>query len=415
MFRFLEIVWNSLKMALSEFRSNKLRTFLSLFGITVGIFCIIGVLATVDSLKYNIKQSVSSLGANTIYIQKRPWGSGGRDEWWKYNNRPTPRYEESQLLKNRVNYAQNIGFITFGSDNIEYEDVQLTSVTWYAVSEGYIKIQPIDIEYGRFLSESEFMNGTNSIVMGYTNAENLFVNPQNAIGKSVEVHGHKMNIVGVSKKYGNTNFGGWDFDNIILMPYKTARYLTNQSLNEGFIMVQGRAGVPVTEVKLELDGAYRSVRRLSPTQPDNFALNEISSANSFLDSIFSGVNLGGWFIAGLSLVVGMFGVANIMFVTVRERTSQIGLKKAIGAKRSSIMTEFLLEAAFLCLMGGVMGLILVFILTKFISSAMGFPIFISLNILTLAISICIITGMLAGIIPAFIAARMNPVVAIRSK
>lgn len=415
MFRFIEIVWSSFKMAIGEFRSNKLRTFLSLFGITVGIFCIIGVLATVDSLKYNIKQSVSSLGANTIYIQKRPWGSGGRDEWWKYNNRPSPRYQESLLLKSRVSYAQNIGFITFGSNNVEYEDVQLTSVTWYAVSEGYLKIQPVDIEYGRYLSDAEFRDGTNSIIMGYTNAENLFVNPQYALGKSVEVHGHKMTIVGVTKKQGSTNFGGWDFDNIILMPYETARNLTNQSLSEGFIMVQGKPGIPVSEVKLELDGAYRSVRKLSPTQEDNFALNEISMANSFLDSIFSGVNMGGWFIAGLSLLVGMFGVANIMFVTVRERTPQIGLKKAIGAKRSSIMTEFLLESAFLCLLGGFMGLILVFALTKIISSSMGFPIFISLNILILAISICIITGMLAGIIPAFIAARMNPVVAIRSK
>ena len=415
MFRFLEIALSSFKMAIGEFRSNKLRTFLSLFGITVGIFCIIGVLATVDSLKYNIKQSVSSLGSNTIYIQKRPWGSGGPDDWWKYNNRPSPKYEESVLLKSRINYAENIGFITFGSNNIEFEDQQLTNVTWYAVSEGYVKIQPIDIQYGRYLSDAEFTNGTNSIIMGYTNAENLFVNPQNAVGKVVEINGRKMNIVGVPKKYGNTNFGGWDFDNIALIPYRTARNLTNKDLSEGFIMVQGKEGVPVSEVKLELDGAYRSVRKLSPVQQDNFALNEISAANSFLDGIFSGVNLGGWFIAGLSLLVGMFGVANIMFVTVRERTGQIGLKKAIGAKRSSIMTEFLLESAFLCILGGAMGLILVFILTKFISSFFGFPVFISFSIFSLAISICIVTGMLAGIIPAFIAARMDPVVAIRSK
>ena len=415
MFRFLEILWSSFKMALNEFRSNKLRTFLSLFGITVGIFCIIGVLATVDSLKYNIKQSVSSLGSNTIYIQKRPWGSGGPNDWWKYNNRPSPRFEESVLLAKRVNYAQNIGFITFGSNNVEFEDEQLSGVTWYAVSEGYSKIQPIDIQYGRYLSDAEFTNGSNSIIMGYTNAETLFVNPANAVGKPVELNGHKMNIVGVSKKYGNTNFGGWDFDNILIMPYRTARNLTNQNLSEGFIMVQGKENIPVAEIKLELDGAYRSVRKLSPTQPDNFALNEISTANSFLDTIFGSINLGGWAIAALSLIVGMFGVANIMFVTVRERTAQIGLKKAIGAKRSSIMTEFLLESAFLCILGGLMGLLLVFILTKFISSAMGFPIFISFSIFTLAISICIVTGMLAGIIPAFIAARMDPVVAIRSK
>jgi len=415
MFRFLEILISSLKMALQEFRSNKLRTFLSLFGITVGIFCIIGVLATVDSLKTNIKTSFSSLGNNTIYIQKRPWGGGGRDEWWKYNNRPSPKYEESVLLQKRLNYAESIGYITFGSNNVEYEDQQLTGVTWYAVSEGYAKIQPLEIQYGRYLSDAEFMSGTNNIVMGYTNAENLFVNPQNAVGKSVEINGKKMTIVGVPKKYGSNNMGGWDFDNIVLMPYRTARNLANKDLSEGFIMVKGKESIPVGEIKMELDGAYRSVRKLGPVQQDNFALNEISSANSLLDTVFSSINLGGWFIAGLSLVVGMFGVANIMFVTVRERTSQIVLKKAIGAKRSSIMTEFLLESAFLCILGGIMGLILVFILTKILSPVVGFPIGISFNIFSIAISICIVTGVLAGIIPALIAARMDPVVAIRSK
>ncbi|MEP7277499.1 MAG: ABC transporter permease [Bacteroidota bacterium] len=415
MFRFFEIIISGFKMALGELHSNKLRTFLSLFGITVGIFCIISVLATVDSLKNNIKTSFESLGNNTIYIQKRPWGSGGRDEWWKYNNRPSPRYEESILLQRRLNYAEDIGFITFGSNNVEYEDEQLTGVTWYAVSEGYVKIQPIEILFGRYLSDAEFMSGSNTIVMGYTNAENLFVNPKYAIGKSVEIKGKKMTIVGVSKKYGSNNMGGWDFDNIVLMPYRTARNLTNQDLAEGFIMVKGKAGVPVEEVKMELDGAYRSVRKLSPVQPDNFALNEISSANSLLDTIFGSINLGGWFIAGLSLIVGMFGVANIMFVTVRERTSQIGLKKAVGAKRSTILAEFLLESAFLCIVGGIAGLVLVYILTKILSPIIGFPIAISINIFSIAITICIVTGVLAGIIPAMIAARMDPVVAIRSK
>jgi putative ABC transport system permease protein len=415
MLRFLEIVISSFKIALQEFRSNKLRTFLSLFGITVGIFCIISVLATVDSLKTNIKTSFSSLGNNTIYIQKRPWGSGGPNDWWKYNNRPSPRYEETPLLQKRLSYAENIGFITFGSNNVEYEDEQLSSVTWYAVSEGYAKIQPIEIQFGRFLSDAEFSDGTNSIILGYTNAENLFVNPQNAVGKSVFMNGRKMTVVGVPKKYGNTNLGGWNFDDIVLMPYRTARQLSNQDLSEGFIMVKGKDNIPVDELKTELDGAYRSVRKLKPVQLDNFALNEVSAANSFLDTVFGSINLGGWFIAGLSLVVGMFGVANIMFVTVRERTSQIGLKKAIGAKRSTIITEFLLESAFLCILGGVIGLILVYILTKLISPAIGFPVTISLNIFSLAITICIVTGVLAGIIPAVIAARMDPVVAIRSK
>jgi putative ABC transport system permease protein len=159
----------------------------------------------------------------------------------------------------------------------------------------------------------------------------------------------------------------------------------------------------------------RSIRKLKPTQEDNFSLNDVDAFSSFASGIFGNINKGGWAIAALSLVVGMFGVANIMFVTVRERTSQIGLKKAIGAKRSTILTEFLLESAFLCIMGGMIGLLLVFILTQIATAAIGFPIFISINIMLLAVGICILVGVLAGIIPASIAARMDPVVAIRSK
>jgi putative ABC transport system permease protein len=182
------------------------------------------------------------------------------------------------------------------------------------------------------------------------------------------------------------------------------------------IMVQtSGSSVPVAALKEELRGVMRSVRKLSPGQENNFSLNDIDSFSATLDPIITGMNLGGWFIAGLSLIVGMFGVANIMFVTVRERTSQIGLKKALGAKKNVILTEFLLESAFLCIMGGLIGLILVFILTKIVSGAIGFDVSISLSIFTVAITICVVTGILAGIIPAITASRMDPVVAIRSK
>ena len=170
----------------------------------------------------------------------------------------------------------------------------------------------------------------------------------------------------------------------------------------------------MAQLRDELTGAMRSIRKLKPTQDDNFALNDIDAFSSFFSDIFGGINKGGWAIAALSLVVGMFGVANIMFVTVRERTSQIGLKKALGAKRSTILTEFLLESAFLCILGGMIGLLLVFILTLVFTSLLGFTLFISADIMALAIGICILVGVIAGIIPASIAARMDPVVAIRS-
>jgi putative ABC transport system permease protein len=189
----------------------------------------------------------------------------------------------------------------------------------------------------------------------------------------------------------------------------------NELKADPLIMVQGQEGIASSKLKEELTGTMRAVRKLTPTQEDNFALNDINDFSKVISDIFVNVNIGGWAIALLSLIVGMFGVANIMFVSVRERTSQIGLKKAVGAKSRIILTEFLLESSFLCIIGGLIGLTLVFLLTQVLTSALNFPVFISTSNMLLAIGICIIVGIIAGFIPARQASRMDPVVAIRSK
>jgi putative ABC transport system permease protein len=413
MFKYLEIIWNSFKMALSEFRSNKLRTFLSLFGITVGIFCIIGVLATVDSLQRNVQNDIKSLGSNTIYIDK--WDYTGQIPWWKLVNRPSPKYEEIKMLKQRSGLSQNVAFNISSNNKIEWDDEAVTGVNIYGITEDFSNIQKLDILDGRYFQQSDFDNATNVVVIGYNIAEKLFTKPEKSVGQEIALYGRKAFVIGLLKKQGKSMMGGWEYDESVLLNYGFMRSLVNEKTSQPVIILQGKENVPMKMLRDDVQGAMRSIRKIRPAQNDDFSLNDIEAFGEFAASIFSGINMGGWFIASLSLIVGMFGVANIMFVTVRERTGQIGLKKAIGAKRSSIMTEFLLESAFLCILGGAIGLLLVFILTKIISPAMGFPVTISFYIFSLAISICIITGILAGIIPAFIAARMDPVVAIRSK
>jgi putative ABC transport system permease protein len=254
------------------------------------------------------------------------------------------------------------------------------------------------------------------VVLGYRIAERLFIKPYRAIGQVVKLRGGKTAfVIGVIEKQGQSLLGGWDYDNSILLTYSFMKQLVREENANPKILVQAGPNISVQALKDELRGAMRSIRKLSPTMEDNFSLNDIDSLSKFFDPIFRILNIGGWAIAALSLIVGMFGVANIMFVTVRERTSQIGLKKAIGAKRSTILTEFLLESAFLCIIGGIIGLLLVFLLTLIIGTALHFQVFIPLNIIVLAVCICLFTGVLAGIIPAFMAARMDPVVAIRSK
>lgn len=418
MFKLLSILWNSFRMALQELKVNKLRTFLSLFGITIGIFCIIGVLATVNSLESKIQSDIKSLGTNTIYVMKFPIGDGSNDyPWWKYVNRPQPKYSDVKFVKERSTLAKYVCYFASTGTNVEYEKTQLNNVGIFGVSEEFNKMQTIDIAYGRYISESEFTRGNPVGVIGYDNAMQLFGKPEKAVGKSVMFEGKKINIVGVIKKQGQTFGPGFDYDYCIILSYNAygSIYDVKSDWGDTFLMVNGKDNVPAKAIIDELEGIMRQARRLSPTEDDNFALNDISVFAQQVSGFFGTVNVGGWAIAGLSLIVGAFGVANIMFVTVRERTSQIGLKKAIGAKKRTILTEFLLESAFLCILGGLFGLMLVWALAAVLSGILPFPIIIAGNEVILALILCIALGVLAGIIPASIAAKMNPVVAIRSK
>lgn len=402
-------------MALQELLNNKLRTFLSLFGITIGIFCIIGVLATVESLEAKIQTDLKSLGSNTIYIDKWDYGGGPDYPWWKFVKRPYPKYREMEAVKSRSSLASSVCYTIRGNGNLEHSDNILNGITCYGVTEDFNGVITINIEYGRYITESEFKQAAPVVVLGYTNAENLFGNPERALGQQVKLQGKSFTVQGVIKKQGQSIVNAWQFDEAIILPYKMMAGMFTVEQSSPNIMVKGKENISSAGLIDELRGIMRSLHRLSPRQNDDFALNDINMFSQQTSTIFGSVNIGGWAIAGLSLIVGAFGVANIMFVTVRERTGQIGLKKAIGAKSSTILTEFLLESAFLCLLGGLIGLVLVFILTKVLSTFMPFPINISLHTLTLAVSICLVVGVLAGIIPASAAAKMNPVVAIRMK
>lgn len=415
MIKLLTIIWNSFKMALQELRVNKLRTFLSLFGITIGIFCIIGVLATVDSLKRKVKGEVQTLGNNTIYIDKWEYGGGGEYPWWKFVKRPTPTYDEMKFIQAKSELADAMAFFASQNATLSYGDNSLTNTNIYSVTEDFNKIQSINVAVGRYISDYDFTYGTNAIVIGNKVAEELFGNAEKAIGKEIDFNHHKAIIVGVLEKQGNSLLGGFNYDDCILLPYRYFASIYNIKQSSPFIMVQAKNNIATASLSDELKGIMRQQRKLSPQQEDNFALNDVNLLGNSLNGLFGSLNLGGWAIAGLSLLVGAFGVANIMFVTVRERTSQIGLKKAIGAKKRTILTEFLLESAFLCVIGGLLGLFLVWILTMALSKVLPFPIFIAPNIIVLALSICIVLGILSGIIPASIAAKMDPVVAIRSK
>jgi len=405
-------------MSVQELNNNKLRSSLSLTGIAFGIFCIIGVLATVDSLKKKVQTDIMALGSNTIYIDKWQYAGGPDYPWWKFVNRPLPKYDEVSFIKEKSSLAEYVSYSNGSSANLLYANYQINNVTINGISEDFNAIQKVDVSDGRYLTGSEFTRGNPVAVIGYENAISLFGTTPRAIGKTVVFNGHHVTIVGVIAKQGQSMVGGpFDFDHCLIISYRYFASLYNVLDNNlgPVIMVKAKDNVSSEALVQELEGIMRQLRKLSPTEDDNFALNDINLLSQNTNGLFSSLNIGGWAIAGLSLLVGAFGVANIMFVTVRERTSQIGLKKAIGAKSRTILTEFLLESAFLCIIGGLVGLFFVWLLATGLSTVMPFSIGIATNIIVLAFSICVGLGILSGIIPASIAARMNPVVAIRSK
>ncbi len=410
----LHIIQNSLKLTFQELRVNKLRTALSLTGVAFGIFCIIGILATVNSLERNIQNEVKSLGTNTIYIDKWDYSGGPDQPIWKFRARPTPKFEEVDMIKSRSVLLDDISFLMQTGSNISHKDDVLQNASVYGIIESQMAIQPLGFDQGRFFSSTEFNAGSRVCLIGFTNAESLFGSTERALGKQIDIEGKKVTIVGVIKKEG-TNFIGWNYDNCIMLPYQFCKQLFDEKFTNPILIAKGKEGVMPAALIDELKGIMRQIRRLSPTQEDNFSLNSVEAFSKAISESFIMINVVGSIIGGISLIVGMFGIANIMFVTVRERTSMIGLKKAIGAKSSSILFEFLMEAAVLCILGGAIGLFFVYILTLILSGPLNFPVYISLPMLFTTIIICITVGILAGIIPASQAAKMDPVAAIRSK
>ena len=405
---------NSLKLTFQELRVNKLRTSLSLTGVAFGIFCIIGVLATVNSLERNIQNEVKSLGSNTIYIDKWDYSGGPDQPFWKFRARPVMKYEEAGLVKERSQLLDDISFLMQTQGSISHKDDVIENASVYGILEAQMTIQPVSFDAGRFFSTSEFNQGTNVCLIGFTNAENFFCSSERALGKQIEIKGKKATVIGIIKKEGK-NFIGWDYDDCIMLPYRFCKQIFNEETSNPILIAKGKDGVATAALSDELKGIMRQIRRLSPTQEDNFSLNSVEAFSKAISDSFVTLNIVGAVIGGISLIVGMFGIANIMFVTVRERTSVIGLKKAIGAKKGSILFEFLMEASVLCIIGGAIGLLFVYILTVILSGPLDFPVYISVPMLITTIIICLLVGIIAGIIPASQAAKMDPVVAIRSK
>lgn len=412
----LKIFSESIFQALGQLRANKLRSFLSLLGITIGIFCIISVKSAIDSLQYNITSSFEKLGDDVIYIDKMPWNEDPNQNFWKYMARPDPSIDDFEILDKKVKSAEHVAYSIYaGSKTMKYKSNYIQGADMVGVTNDYDDIFKIELEKGRYFTQLEADKGSNIIVIGAVIAEELF-NKMDPINKWVKIQGQKFLIVGVMKKEGKSLISIVDFDNVIITPFNTVKKLINVNRQTSFgktLMVKAKDGFTTDDIKDEIIGVLRAKRRLKPLEKNNFATNELSMVADALESVFGVMNMVGLCIGVFAILVGMFSVANIMFVSVKERTPIIGVKKALGAKKGVILLEFLIEAILLCILGGILGLALVFGVIKILSMLLDFEMFVSQSNITLALIISVIVGIVSGLIPAWIAARMDPVEAIR--
>jgi putative ABC transport system permease protein len=414
-------IYESFRFAWKALKSNVLRTILSLLGVTVGIFAIISVLTIVDSLEKNIQDSLNFLGTGVIYVEKWPFtaDNDGEYRWWDFWQRPNASYNEYKFLQANLNHQNGIAiFAGKGNSTIKRDNNSIGQIRLMGGSQGYDVVFEVNIEKGRYFTAEEIEGGRNVALIGHEVALALFPNEEDPIGKTIKIKDLKYIVIGVIKKEGQSFMGTPSNDYNTVIPYQSFRRLFQTGTGQPFeltsrIGIKGaESDVGLVELENETRGILRARRGLRPMEKDNFVLNRPEAIANVISGVFDVVGIAGWIIGGFSILVGGFGIANIMFVSVKERTSIIGLQKSLGAKNYFILFQFLFEAIFLSLIGGLAGLFLVYLITFIPMGTLVVTLTVKNIVLGLGVSSVI--GVVSGIVPAALAARLDPVIAIRA-
>jgi len=409
---YLKLIRESYLFAIQELVVNKTRTLLSLLGITIGIFAIISVFTIFDSFEKQLRSSISSLGSDVLFIQKWPWMTDGNSPWWKYMNRPQPTINDLRIVEKRSDLADAAALFVNKRKTLKNGNNLMEDVTIQGVSHNYNLVMDVDIEKGRYFTAMESYGGKQVALIGNEIAENLFPNidPE---GRSFKIGGQKTYVLGILRKKGDDMFGNSP-DKQVIIPLNYIKSFIDLRRSGNALIVRAKPQISNEALRSELTGILRASHKIKPGEDDDFAINETSVISNSFDQLFGIIAGIGWFIGGFSLLVGGFGIANIMFVSVKERTNIIGIQKALGAKNYFILTQFLFESVFLSILGGIFGILLVLIPSIIVSYTTEFPMMLSSGNIILGLSVASIIGLISGLVPALQASKLDPVEAMRS-
>lgn len=410
---YLRLLKESFSFAMNALRNNKLRTLLSLLGVTIGIFSIIAVLTAVDSLDRKIKKDLSALDKNTIFLTTVSFGPTDVPSW-KRDQFHKVTYDEYEKLKGTVHQVDYFCYqLWVARQAIKYENRSTDELNLVPVTFEFADIQKLEFKEGRFFNEAESNSGNAVVILGFDVAKTLF-DEADPIGKTVRLYGQRFTVIGVLEKQGSGGIGGENNDSSAFLPSNFIRRAFGENNVMSVILAKPSSGADMDELKGELTQKLRNLRGLKSDQIDTFFINVLSGLTDMIDQMVGMLNFGGWIISGFSLLVGGFGIANIMFVSVKERTNLIGIQKSLGAKNRFILFQFLFEAVILSVIGGIVGLLMVWGIAALMTNLLDFEFVLGMSNVIIGTGLSAAIGLISGILPAISASRLDPVEAIRT-
>ena len=404
----------SWKIAIAQMQSNKTRSMLTALGVIIGIVAVTLMGTAITGIQSGFDRSMSILGDDVLYVSQYPWARV--NDWWNYRDRREIKTEYAEPLNRMIEATPNSNLVLAVptsniTKNVKRGDNQVTGIFIQGTTAEYPLISVVDFNEGRFFNDLEVKAATNVCLLGYDVADALFPG-ESPIGKEVQIGGQQFRVLGVGARQGSF-LGLFSLDSIVIVPLPTFKKFFSAK-SESDVRVKVRDKMKLAEAKSELTGLMRRVRGLAPEKKDDFNINEQQAFKSTLDPVKNSIAIAGLFITGLSLFVGAIGIMNITFVSVKERTKEIGTRKALGARRRTILLQFLIESTALCVVGGLIGLTFAYGMCFMIGKAFpSFPVEFSFALVLVGMFVSVFTGLVSGFAPAWSASRLDPVTALR--